>query len=184
MATAPSWPSLYDPGVEVIHIPHRNPIQQEGFYLHHSIDIFRFTLYWTLIFYTPIFVLCGSYAFWNLNFPPSPLLSSKHDPLSPEAHELVRLPTHRGHARHLRPSKLPKEHERRSRIAFALLVFLTFMILGVAGAVVASAVLGFTVFGLYKAANFNMSTWIPFLLAAIQVLVSLMCIWPSIIDII
>lgn len=32
------------------------------------------------------------------------------------------------------------------------------MILGVAGAVVASAVLGFTVFGLYKAANFNMST--------------------------
>ena len=33
-------------------------------------DIYRFTLYWTLIFYTPFFVICGIYAFLNLTFPP------------------------------------------------------------------------------------------------------------------
>jgi hypothetical protein len=33
----PSWPSLYDPGVEVIHIPHQSAIQQEGFYLYRAI---------------------------------------------------------------------------------------------------------------------------------------------------
>jgi hypothetical protein len=39
-----------------------------------------------------------------------------------------------------------------------MLVFLIFLSLGLAGAVVTSAVLGFTAFGLYQAADFNMST--------------------------
>jgi len=167
-----SWPELYDPGVEILHIQHNSPIQQQGRYLHHPIDVFRFTFYWTLVFYTPIFILCGSYAFWNLNFPPDPLSHRDHP-----SYELAQFP-------HRRPSRLPKEHERRSRAAFALLVLLTFITLGVAGAVIASAVLAFTVFGLFKAASFNMSTWIPFLLAVIQVLLSLLSIWPSIINIV
>ncbi|KAF9464910.1 hypothetical protein BDZ94DRAFT_451888 [Collybia nuda] len=172
LRNTPPWPSLYNPGLEILHIDHRNATQA---------DIFRFTLFWTLLFYTPIFLVCGSYAFWNLNFPPAP--RSYHAvghttrdtsyPLSPvQSGAPPRL---------LKPHK---EKERRSRLAFALLVLLTFLILSVAGAVVGSAVLGFTVTGLYKAANFNMSTWIPFLLAVIQVLVGLLSIWPSIIDII
>ena len=56
------------------------------------------------------------------------------------------------------PAKLPKENERTSRLVFALLVFFTFMTVGVAGAVLGSAVLGFSVYGLYRSGNFNMST--------------------------
>ena len=123
------------------------------------VAVFRFTLFWTLVFYTPVFVLCGAYAFCNLNFPPSPRSYPPYNGTSDDAsYELVQLPSPRPHSAHLRPSKVPKEKERRSRLAFALLVFVTFMVLGVAGAVVGSAVLGFAAFGLYRAANFNMST--------------------------
>jgi hypothetical protein len=45
-----------------------------------------------------------------------------------------------------------------SRVTFALLVFLVFIAFGLAGAVIGSTVLGFTALGLYRAANFNMST--------------------------
>ena len=31
-----SWPALYDPGVEIIHIQHNSAIQPEGRYLHHA----------------------------------------------------------------------------------------------------------------------------------------------------
>lgn len=167
----PPWPSLYNPGLEILHIDHRNATQAGGAYLYHAkgassiltfcvslayddSDIFRFTLFWTLLFYTPIFLVCGSYAFWNLNFPPSPrshphvsdTTRNASYPLSPIASDTLLPPLKR------------KEKERRSRLAFALLVLLTFLILSVAGAVVGSAVLGFTVTGLYKAAKFNMST--------------------------
>lgn len=184
--SVPSWPSLYDPGVEILHFEHHNATQPGGHYLHHANDVFRFTLFWTLLFYTPIFVLCGSYAFLNLTFPPSPhsYPSNRDTLLDNESYELVGLPSSRIQPARLRPSKLPKEKQRRSRLAFSLLVFLTFVVLGVAGAVVGSVVLGFAAFGLYQAASFNMSTWIPFLLAILQVLVSLLSIWPSIIDII
>src|SRR5215471_18375478 len=102
-------------------------------------------LYWNLIFYTPFFLVCGTYAFLNLAFPPSkrrnpsppsypltPLTSSSHAPLSerpPTIH--VRL----------------KPNERRSRIAFAVLVLLTFLTLSVAGSVIGSAIIGYTVVG-------------------------------------
>ena len=32
-STVPSWPSLYDPGIEILHIEHHAPIQPEGAYL-------------------------------------------------------------------------------------------------------------------------------------------------------
>ncbi|KAJ7065434.1 hypothetical protein C8F01DRAFT_745449 [Mycena amicta] len=69
-AEVPSWPSLYSPGIELLSIPHHDPVQPLGRYLTRPRDIFRFTLYWTLVFYTPIFLLGGLYAFLNLTFPP------------------------------------------------------------------------------------------------------------------
>lgn len=118
-------------------------------------DIFRFTLYWTLIFYTPVFLFCGLYAFWNYAFPPSP-----HVPSSPRIRDSYPLSTIvPNSAVPLIPSrKTPKPNERRSRVTFAIIVLMTFLILSVAGAVTGSAVLGFVTAGLYKAGNFNMST--------------------------
>ena len=190
---------------------------------HKKKDIFRFTLYWTLIFHTPIFFFCGLYAFWNYVFPPSPrppsplqTLDSSYQlsPMAPKS--AVSL---------IRPSRLHKPKERRSRLAFAVIVLMTFVVLSVAGAVMSSAILGFIAAGLYKVADFNMSTcvihatyllytcltlnilsWVPFLLAVLQVVIGLLrwednnshispggqysscmpfrSVWPSIIEII
>ena len=261
--STPPWPSLYDPGIDLINIPHNAPVQPGGAYLTHPVDIFRFTLYWTLIFYCPAFILCGTYAFWNLNFPPAPRPHNarstpesgrppKHGrgrgqgseleiensfwprnsgayPLSPlkPASAMPKpkpkppptaLPstsstfptssTFRSttpfitHANdptpHINPSPgqqadptspptapsvtrgspppTPKpkyqykERERRTRFTFALLVLLTFFAAGLAGAVLGSAVVGFVAAAFYSSAHYHMSTWIPFLLAVIMVL--------------
>ncbi|KAF8648897.1 hypothetical protein AX16_006151 [Volvariella volvacea WC 439] len=315
---APSWPSLYNPGLEFLHIEHHGPTQPGAAYLAEADDIFRFTLYWTLIFYTPIFFLCGAYAFWNINFPPSysssasfipltpinpqasspatitslssdvagaatpgGLTSSGYQPITtassnqqlvppsphgqpsshPQAPTRARTrnstftftrtrtrtsapttlthifnPTSKaytnqratrsqrrpslplppqinisgleavsraeaearspvpatplsflnGHSRRpfAQPVKVPKANERRSRLAFALLVLLAFCVLSLAGAVVGAAVVGFTVMGLYKAGGYHMSTWIPFLMALIQVTIGFLSAWSTIIDII
>jgi len=104
---------------------------------------------------------------------PLQLLRSSHPPLAERA-----TPTSRRSV-----IKTHKKNERRSRATFALLAFVVFLAFGFAGAVIGSAVLGFVTMGLYRAAKFNMSTWIPFLLALIQVFVGLLSIWPSIIEI-
>ncbi|KAL5492214.1 hypothetical protein ACEPAI_3661 [Sanghuangporus weigelae] len=68
--TTTAWPALYDPFIDLLRIAHRDPIQPGGHYLYHANDIFRFTLYWTLIFYLPIFVLSGVLASANIAFAP------------------------------------------------------------------------------------------------------------------
>ena len=119
-------------------------------------DVFRFTLYWTLIFYIPLFLLCGFYAFWNYAFPPSP-----HPPSSPKspdsAHQLSTIAPISA-APLIQLPKIPKTNERRSRVTFAFIVLMTFLTLSLAGAVTGAAVLGFITAGLFKAADFNMST--------------------------
>src|ERR1700722_4281496 len=86
----PPWPSLYQPALEISPIQGKDPIQKGAYYLYHSkgkatsiiyikvkhlinkySDIFRFTLYWTLIFHLPLLCFCAVYAFFNLPFPPS-----------------------------------------------------------------------------------------------------------------
>ncbi|KAJ7080740.1 hypothetical protein B0H15DRAFT_855784 [Mycena belliarum] len=185
---APSWPSLYEPGLELLRIPHNDPVQPGGKYLSHPIDVFRFILYWNLIFYTPIFLFCGLYAFFNLTFPPTRhAKSARRDASDEGAYPLARLPysprSPQASAPLLRPPK-PKPNEGRSRTTFALLVFFTFIALSIAGAALGSAILGFILAGLYKLAKFNMSTWIPFLWSVISVLIGLLSMWPSSIDII
>ncbi|KAF8211079.1 hypothetical protein K438DRAFT_1916581 [Mycena galopus ATCC 62051] len=184
--TVPPWPSLYDPGIELLDIPHHAPVQPGGHYLTHPIDIFRFTLYWTLIFYTPIFLFCGLYAFFNLTFPPTRRSSPpRREPSDDSSYPLTLLPysPRDTSAPLLRPPK-PKPNQGRSRTTFALLVLLAFLSLSVAGAFLSSAIIGFILAGLYKLAKFNLSTWIPFLWALISVLVGLLSVWPSVIDII
>ncbi|KAJ6465168.1 hypothetical protein C8R47DRAFT_1224448 [Mycena vitilis] len=182
----PSWPSLYKPGIELLGIPHRDPVQVGGHYLTHPSDIFRFTLYWTLIFYTPVFLCCGLYAFLNLTFPPTqrPVIP-RREPSDDSSYPLTLLPysPRDPDAPLLRPPR-PKPNQGRSRTTFAMLVFLGFMTLSVAGAVASSAIIGFVLAGLYKLAKFNMSTWIPFLWSVISVLLGLLSVWPTVIDII
>ncbi|KAH8103927.1 hypothetical protein BXZ70DRAFT_672991 [Cristinia sonorae] len=202
----PPWPSLYNFfQVDVIPIGHRDPIQPNGYYLHHARDMYRFTLYWTLVFYVPSFVLCGTYAFLNIAFlTPSRRRSRRHRthtprkrPSFPSASSYTALPTSndipllpsqpRGNsnnnqvAQHQPRQKL---NERRSRLTFALLVLLVFFLAGVAGAVLGSAIVGYVLAGLYKSARFNMSTWMPFFGGLIQTSVGLLGLWPSLIDII
>ena len=127
------------------------------------IDVFRFTLYWTLIFYTPLFLLCGSYAFWNYAFPPSAMFRRGKGAREPAYQLSRRLPASSqpvAEPQPAQPTTHPKMNERRSRVTFAFIVLLTFLTLSVAGAVVASAILGFVAYGLYKSANFNMSTFV------------------------
>ncbi|TEB33038.1 hypothetical protein FA13DRAFT_1790106 [Coprinellus micaceus] len=186
----PRWPSLYNPGLEVLNVEHRPPTQPGGYYLYHARDVFRFTFYWSLILYTPFFLACGAYAFWNYTFPPSTTRQDRGLEKDAPSYEMSPatplFPTGSRYTRsNLPPStKLPKINERRSRLAFATIVLLTFVLVSVAGSVLGSVIMGFVVFGLFKAGSFYMSTWIPFLLAVLQVLIGLLSVWPSIIEII
>ncbi|KAK2465470.1 hypothetical protein APHAL10511_002362 [Amanita phalloides] len=196
----PSWPSLYDPSLELLNIPHNPALQPAAAYLNHPLDVFRFTLYWFLIFYCPVFFLCGAYAFWNINFPPAPRPfplrphpeesgNNNNDqlerdtyplnPLSPLSRPAAAIPDLAPPP----PQSIPKrkrkykykyqykDRERQSRFTFALLILLIFLTASLAGAVLASAIVGFVAAAFYTSVHFNMSTWIPFLLALITVLV-------------
>ncbi|KAH8116235.1 hypothetical protein DFH11DRAFT_1725039 [Phellopilus nigrolimitatus] len=93
----PSWPSLYDPVVELHPIAHRAPVQPAGAYLYAPNDVFRFTFYWTLVFYVPLFALCGALAFLNIACAPTPRHAARALPFAhagtgsppPEAHPLA-----------------------------------------------------------------------------------------------
>jgi len=170
--TPPKWPSLYQPSLEVLRIAHRPPIQPKATYLYDVHDVFRFTLYWSLILYTPMFVVCGLYAFFNLSRTPPRRPNDVLFPLS----SLSPVPW----------SAVPLSHprERRARLILTGLVLLIFIAVGVAEAVLGATVMSFVLFGLFKAARFNMSTWIPFLWALIFSMIGLLGVWPSITDII
>ncbi|PAV19976.1 integral membrane [Pyrrhoderma noxium] len=253
---SPSWPSLYNPAVDLIPVAHEAAVQPRGVYLYNVDDIFRFTFYWTLIFYIPVFVLCGIIAFINIAFAPNPYknrlypqtqffylfgsrfrllrnnirlrkasrateeteehplalstFSSAASPTSttpfvpnvfpsadtrnfnsqglssPTPHSVLgtahpsasSLPS----SRRLPPR--PKTNVHRTRAVYALLVLLFFFASGLLGAVIGSAVVGYLLAALYKAGNFNMSTWIPVIFALVQTLVAFLGIYPSIAEII
>lgn len=178
--TTVSWPSLYNPAIELsVRRGLLQPVQPGGSYLINPDDIFRFTLYWTLIFHIPFYAICGIYAFLNFAFPPSrrsiatfPLETSSRIPFSPNSNQTEQW------------IKRPRPNVRRSRLTFALLVILAFLFISLTGAVMGAAVVGFVLAGVYKAGGFYMSTWVPFVWAVIQSLVGLLAIWPSIINII
>ncbi|KAG8697545.1 hypothetical protein FRC09_007783 [Ceratobasidium sp. 395] len=57
----PSFPSLYDPRHE-FKDSDLGSTPPGTHYLYYSFDVYRFTLYWTLIFYASSFALCGTCA--------------------------------------------------------------------------------------------------------------------------
>lgn len=147
--------------------------------------MFRFTLYWSLVFYLPLFGLCGILAFLNIAFAPTPQHFSyhfrspqeQHQPQEQE-HELHPLslttfssaasPTSATPFAPLNPNPKdaisthrrtpPKVNPHRTRAVYALLALLIYLIAGLLGAVVGSAVIGYVLAALYKAGRFNMST--------------------------
>jgi hypothetical protein len=52
----------------------------------------------------------------------------------------------------------PKLNEHRSRVTFALIVLFTYLVCALAGAVLASLIGGYILAGVFKAAEYNMST--------------------------
>ena len=117
-------------------------------------------------------LLIRTYAFFNLTFPPdrTRLLRprrwhSKHSSTSRTGrdHQIPLQPYSNLAAQ---PDDTPpwhyrartRQNEGRSRLTFALLVFLTFGLISLAGAVVGSALIGYVLAGLYDAGKYNMST--------------------------
>ena len=149
---------------------------------HHRIDIFRFTLYWTLIFHIPPYILVGIYAFLNVLFPPTRRQVADWAEKGNDADDAGRggehIPLESLHphdAAHDMPafqrSSMPSLHHgdgpresrprlnvRRTRLTFALVIFFSFVLLSIFSAVAGAAIMGFVIAGVYKAGGFWVST--------------------------
>ncbi|KAI0305996.1 hypothetical protein B0F90DRAFT_1814815 [Multifurca ochricompacta] len=174
----PTWPSLYDPLIEFHNLEHRSPIQPGGRYLKHAGDVFRFTFYWTLIFNSLFFLTTGGIAFFNIIYPQR---RGKREVTSPRKHPPQRLPhshsmiplTPVTSARSLDPffseppetteveephTPMPRKNVQRSRVTYALFTLLTFLVTAVTASFIESAVVGYVLWAVCKAGDFNIST--------------------------
>lgn len=181
---APTFPSLYNPAIELTPIQNSAPVQAAGYYI--PLDgprvLFVFTFYWTLAFQIPVFAICAIWACL--------CLTAKRE----EAQDEIEL-------RDLRSGKQRRTQNRPERLAFSVIILGTFMSLSLLGTLVSSAVVSLMLFGLFRAGGFFMSTWIPFLGALFSVGVGALryfifqptlfassqgdySVWPSVIEII
>lgn len=140
---SPGWPSLYNPGLELYPLENRDPEQPGGVYLHHYSDVFRFTLYWTIVLCVPIYFLCATLAFCNVVAP------GKKQRDYGEAWEMQLL----GHSQRPR-----KTNERRSRLTFALLVVFIFLAMSLLGALIGSTITSLILLGMFRSGGYSMST--------------------------
>jgi hypothetical protein len=188
-----SWPSLYGPAKEVGFLS--PPDRPGGYYLSDPDDVFKFTLYWTLIFHLPFNFIAGIYAFFNFLFPPARSVRDRIVLVSPPAHlhsHSHSLSSHSHSQTQAQPQpppvdewpKPPRLNACRSRWTFALLVLFSFLCISLVSAVVGAAVIAFVLVWVYQSGGFYMSTWIPFIWAVMQSLIALLEIWPSVVDII
>ena len=143
------------------------------------IDVFRFTLYWMLIFLSPFFLITGGIASFNIIYPPrhdykngisstrsrtlqpvpdshsaiplTPLTSARSpDLLLPEVPEVVDTEERR--------APQPRKNVRRSRITYALFTLLSFLVTVLAASFFWSAVIGYVLWALFRTGDFNIST--------------------------
>lgn len=209
----PSWPSLYDPLLEFHDLEHHAPEQPGGHYLTHAggklcpsltgsgrlthrsnpkktcIDVFRFTLYWMLIFFSLFFLTTGGIACFNIIYPArrdndndnnkngilfsaSSLTGNRAPELAPESHTAIPLtPLTSARSPDLllpevpgtvdaeeRRAPQPRKNVRRSRITYALFTLLAFLVTALAASFIWSAVVGYVLYAVFTAGDFNIST--------------------------
>ncbi|KAH9066566.1 hypothetical protein EDB87DRAFT_1586850 [Lactarius vividus] len=200
----PTWPSLYDPLIEFHDLEHHAPIQPGGRYLTQAGDVFRFTFYWTLIFNSLFFLITGGIATFNIIFPSrrdkhgdtTAPPGQKHTPqAAPHSHSMIPLTpvasaqspdlllSHPGPAEIMQPgAPQPRKNVHRSRLTYAIFTLFVFLVTAVGASFVESAVVGYVLWAVYTAGDFNISTWLPPVWALIIASSVLLGAFPSVID--
>jgi hypothetical protein len=194
----PPWPSLYDPLIEFYNLEHHAPVQPGAHYLTRAggmsfpslstgsgrltrrIDVFRFTLYWMLIFLSLFFLFTGGVACFNILYPARrddnkngiSLTGSSTPQPAPESHtEIPLTPLTSARSPDLLLSEVPgpvdiderrapqpRKNVRRSRITYALFTLLAFLVTALTASFIWSAVVGYVLYAVFKAGHFNIST--------------------------
>lgn len=130
--TRPSFPSLYWP---------INPSPGESQFLYYQSDIWRFTLYWTLLTYAAVHL---SASLWAVLMQLRSALTTKTTPLGA-------------------PNKI-----RQTLVWVWIIPVVYLLVAGIEG-VFAGSVVGLILGAVYNAGYFKMSTWMPFLWGLLNV---------------
>jgi len=205
----PTWPSLYDPLIEFHNLEHHAPVQPGGRYLTHARDVFRFTFYWTLVFHSVFFLITGGIACFNIIYPSrrdkngvSPTRNCVAQPAPqshPHPHPMIPLtPLASARSPDLflpEPSEppetvgveeprapQPRRNVHRSRFTYAIFTLLAFLLTALAASLVRSAVVGYILWAVFNAGDFNISTWLPLVWALIITSSVVLSAFPSVID--
>jgi len=167
--------------------------------------VFRFTFFWTLIFNSLLFLITGGIASFNIIFPSrrrdkhgDTLTSStqKHMPqAAPRSHPMIPLtPVASAQSPDLLVSHPetpetkqpgappPRKNMHRSRLTYAIFTLLVFLATAVAASFVESAVVGYVLWAVFNAGDFNISTWLPPVWALIIASSVVLGAFPSVID--
>lgn len=132
--THPSFPSLYWPF---------SPLPDAPQYLYYQSDIWRFTLYWTLITYAGVHL---SASLWAVLMQLRSVLATKTKPLG-------------------EPNKI------RQTLVWVWIIPVVYLFVAGVEAVFAGSVVGLILGAVYNAGYFRMSTWMPLLWGLLNVLV-------------
>jgi hypothetical protein len=147
-------------------------------------DVFRFTFYWTLIFHSLFFLITGGIACFNIVYPArrdknetlsasltrdgttqparqshpmiplTPLTSAQSpDPLLAERPEMADADAEEPCA-----PQAPRKNVHRSQLTYGLFTLLAFLITTVGTSLVQSAVVGYVLWAMFQAGDFNVST--------------------------
>ncbi|KAF7506699.1 hypothetical protein GJ744_011528 [Endocarpon pusillum] len=130
--TRPSFPSLYWP---------INPSPGESQFLYYQSDIWRFTLYWTLLTYAAVHL---SASLWAVLMQLRSALTTKTTPLGA-------------------PNRI-----RQTLVWVWIIPVVYLLVAGIEG-VFAGSVVGLILGAVYNAGYFKMSTWMPFLWGLLNV---------------
>jgi hypothetical protein len=143
----PRWPSLYWPIRAAPGVPH---------YLYYTTDIWRFTLYWTLLFYGAVHIFTSGWAV---------LMQLRSAFARPHSHKKA------GAGAPVAGSSRPQGSSIKQTLGWVWIVPLVYCVVGGIEAVLAGSVVGLILGAVYSAGYYKMSTWMPFLWGLINCLV-------------